>query len=161
MKQTRSFVLCLAILGVGLPAAADTKSIHGAACQEAQLFTGSSVHYGAVSGIYVQGAGAYVVCPLIRDRINSTTSMSSVVAEVYIPSGGFILCSLYSQTEDSGSGNYVDVDSQERYTAGNGQMSFSVDSSNGNEGSYGLFCDMSGDTEIRHIHTDENNGATD
>jgi hypothetical protein len=161
MKHGRNFAICLAILGVGLPAAADTKSVHGAVCQTAQLFTGASVNYEAVDGVSVSGGGAYVVCPLMRDRINSSTSMTSVVAEVFIPSGGGILCGLYSQTEDASAGDYVDVDSEERYTAGEGQMSFSVDSSNGNEGSYGLFCDMGDFTEIHHIHTNESDSATD
>ena len=161
MKQIRSFAICLAILGVGLPATADVKAIHGAVCQTDTLFTGASVKYNAVDGVYVSGGGAYVACPLIRDRINSSTSLTSVTAEVYIPSGGGMLCTLYSQTEDSGAGSYVDTDSEERYTAGEGQMSYAVSSSSGNEGSYGLFCDMSNGSAIRHIHINESNSATD
>jgi hypothetical protein len=158
LKKAGSLALCLGILGVAVPASGDTKSVHGAICQTDTLFNGGSVVRSAIDGVYVSGpsgAGAYVVCPLIRDRINSSTSMSAVVIEVYIPSGGGILCGLYSQSEDGSAGSYVDVDSEERYTTGQGQMSFSVTSSSGNEGTYGLFCDMSNGTKIHHIHTDE------
>jgi hypothetical protein len=155
MKKAGSFALCLGILGVAVPASGDTKSVHGAICQTDYLFTGASVKRSAIDGIYTEGGEAYVVCPLIRDRISSSSSMSAVVAEVYIPSGGFILCSLWSQDEDGSAGGYVDVDAVERNTAGQGQMSFNVSSSNGNEGTYGLFCDMSNGSKLHHIHTDE------
>jgi hypothetical protein len=160
MKPIRSVAFCLMILGVGIPAAADTKSVHGAVCQATQVFSGGSVTYGGDNGISVSG-GAYVVCPLMRDRINSSSSLSSAVAEVWISSSsGSILCNFYSQGEDSGAGSYVDVDTVERYTSGEGQMTFSVSSSNGNEGTYGMFCDISNAT-IRHIHTNESDSATD
>lgn len=161
MKYIGSLALGLAILGLGLPAAADVKSIHGGVCQAVQLFGSGTANPDAVNGFTVATDAAYVVCPLMRDRINSSSSLDSVVAEVYIPSSGYILCNFYSQTEDGSAGGYVDIDTVERYTSGEGQMTFSVTSSSGNEGSYGLFCDMSSGSQIHHFYINESDSATD
>jgi hypothetical protein len=159
MKQIRSIAFCLTIMGVGLPASADIKSVHGAVCQPEQFSWADNVSYGS-DGVRSVG-GTHVICPLMRDRINSSTSMSSVVAEVAIATGGSINCTLSSQTEDGAAGSTVDTDSVSSSTSGETQMTFSVDSSNGNEGTYSLFCDMSNDSLIHHIYTNEDNGASD
>ncbi len=156
MKKAGALGLGLAILGVVVPAAgSDTKSIHGAVCQPGSL---GSLSYNAYYGAAASGGEAYAICPLMRDRINSTTTLSSAVVEFFIPGGGFAYCSLYSQTED-GSYGYVDYDTQEANTSGAVQLSFHVDSTAGNEGTYGLFCDLSNGTYIAHIHTNESTGT--
>jgi hypothetical protein len=160
MKHVRTVALCLTILSVGLPAAADLKSIHGGVCQAVQVFGSGSVGPESIDGFVVNADGAYAVCPLMRDRVNSSSSLSSAVAEVYIPSGGYINCNFYSQTEDGSAGDYVDIDTVERSTVGEGQMTFSVSSSTGAEGSYGMFCDMGSGTQIHHIYLNET-GTTD
>jgi hypothetical protein len=161
MKPMQSFAVCLAILGVGVPAAADVKTVHGAVCQPQYFEPGASISYGEVGGVSASNGFIYVVCPLMRDRISSTTSLTSTATEVTIPSGGSVYCALYSQTEDSSAGSFVDFDSEERTTAGVGQINLSVDSSGGNEGAYGMFCSLSDDSILHHIHTNENNSATD
>jgi hypothetical protein len=162
MKPFRNFALCLAILGLSLPAAADQKSVHAAICQTQYLESGASLSYAESLGIVAVGGFVYVVCPLMRDRINSTTSLSSAAVEVYVPSGGEVYCALYSQGEDSGgAGTTVDFDSGNRTTAGEGQINLSVDSSNGNEGAYGLFCSLTEDSQIHHIQTNESDSASD
>jgi hypothetical protein len=160
MKQIRNVALCLTILSVGLPAAADLKSIHGGICRAVHVFGSGTAEAEAVDGFVVNSDGAYAVCPLLRDRVNSSTSLSSAVAEVYIPSGGYINCQFYAQTEDGSAGDYVDIDTVERTTVGEGQMSFAVTSSTGAEGSYGMFCDMGSGTQIHHIYLNES-GTTD
>jgi hypothetical protein len=140
---------------VAVPASADIKSLHGAVCQINHVFSGS-VTYSAEDGVTVSG-GAYLVCPIMRDRINSSTSLSEVVVEVDVFGGG-VLCTLSSQGEDGSAGSTVDTDSDEIYA--DGQLDFVVDSSSGNEGAYGLFCDTS-NASILHIHVNESNSATD
>jgi hypothetical protein len=159
MKKIGSFALCVAILSVGLPASGDTKSIHAAICKDGGGV--GSIGYSASEGITgTGGAQNFVTCPLIRDRVNSSTSLDSVVVEVYIPSGGSIECTLYSQDEDGNLGGVVDSDYQERSTQGIGQLTFNVASSSGNEGTYGLFCDLSNSVSVYHIYMNENT-ATD
>jgi hypothetical protein len=161
MKQIRNLAICLAIVGVGLPATADVKSIHGSVCQPYGGFDKSDLSYNAVTGV-VADTNVEVVCPLLRDRINSATSLSSVVVEVnnYTSSGNNFDCTLYAQTEDSG-GSYVDTDNQTTSTSGATQMTFNVTSTNGNEGTYGLLCEMGTFDTIHHIHINEDNSATD
>jgi hypothetical protein len=161
MRSVRNVAVCLAIMGVGLPATADVKSIHGAICQPTSVASGASVGYQEIYGVVAVGGNVQVVCPLMRDRMNSTSSLTSMTTEVYVPSGGGIDCTLYSQTEDGSAGYYVDVDSASRTTAGEGQITLYVDSSSGNEGAYGLYCSMSENSAIRHIYTSENDGASD
>jgi hypothetical protein len=161
MKQIRNVALCLAILGVGLPAAADVKAINGAVCQPAGSYDLTYLHYDAVRGV-VADATVQVACPLIRDRINSTTSLNSVVVEFfsYNASGDDIECSLYAHTEDYG-GSYVDFDSDSTNAFNGTQLTFNVSSTNGNEGTYGLHCELGIWDEINHIHINEDSGAAD
>jgi hypothetical protein len=161
MKQLHGVALCLAILGVGLPAAADVKAIHGAVCQPAEGYDLGDLHYNVVWGV-VGDANVNVVCPLVRDRINSSTSLNSVVAEVfnYTGSGNNFQCTLYAQVEDS-AGSYIDFDTESTSTSGFAQLTFGVTSTSGNEGTYGLECSMGVDDEIVHIHINEDSGASD
>jgi hypothetical protein len=161
MKQIRGFALCLAILSVGLPATADIKSFHGAMCQPIIPFNVENIYPNAIDGVVAVNGYGHVICPLMRDRINSSTSLNSVVAEVFIPTGGEVDCTIYSQTEDGSAGDFVDSYNDSSTTPGETQLSFSLDSSSGNEGTYALWCYMTQDSQIHHVHTSEDNGATD
>jgi hypothetical protein len=161
MKQIRNVAFCLAIVAVGAPAAADVKAINGAVCQPSQGFGQDDLHYDAVRGV-VADTTVQVACPLIRDRINSSTSLNSVVVEFlsYNVSGDDIECALYAHTEDYG-GSYIDYDSDSTNAYGGTQLTFNVTSTNGNEGTYGLWCELGIYDEINHIHINENSAAAD
>src|SRR5688500_17684485 len=102
MKQIRNVAICLAILGVGLPAAADTKAYNGAFCKPSGIANPANFYYDAVIGVRAL-ANTEAACPLIRDRINSTTSLTSTVVEFfnYTASGSHPNCALYAQVEDT------------------------------------------------------------
>jgi hypothetical protein len=161
MKQIRNVALCLSILGVGMPAAADIKAINGAVCQPSQGFSDADLHYDAVRGVVAETT-VQVACPLIRDRINSTTSLNSVTVEYqsYNVSGDDIECALYAHNEDP-AGSYVDFDTASTNGSGGVQLSFSVASSSGNEGTYGLWCELGIFDEINHIQINEDSAAGD
>jgi hypothetical protein len=158
-KKLGSLVVCVALLSVVLPAAGDEASMHAAVCQHVGG-PGSGVSYGW-NGVEANGE-IYVVCPVGRDRGDSSSSLNSAIVEVYIPSGGFAYCQFYSQGEDGSAGTYVDIDTVYGSTAGESQLTFnSVTSSGGDEGAYSMFCDLSDGTIIHHIRTNESDSADD
>jgi hypothetical protein len=161
MKPAQCFALCLTILGVGLPAAADEKSVAAAICQPQYIPSGASISYTDMGGVAAVGGSIYVVCPLMRDRMNWGTHETQMYTELTIPSGGSVYCALYSQNEDGLAANVVDVDTENRTTAGLGSIGLSVNPSNGNEGAYGLFCSLSAGSILYHISTNENNNGTE
>jgi hypothetical protein len=163
MKKIRNVAICLAILGVGAPAAADGKAYNGAFCQPGWLFDHSDIDHDAVSGVTALTDGMEIVCPLMRDRVNSTTSLTQTVVEFfnYTASGSHIGCNLYAQVEDT-AGSYTDFESASTTTSGLAQLVFSgLNSTNGNEGTYGLQCSMGVNDQIKHIYMNESNAATD
>jgi hypothetical protein len=164
MKLIRNVAVCLAILGVGLPAAADVKAIHGAVCQPSgPFFDLSNVDHSAVFGAIAQTDNVDVACPLVRDRINSSTSLSSAAVEFFNSTASTTnpSCLLFAQVEDT-SGSYIDFESASTTTTGFTQLNFTgLTTTNGNEGSYGLQCTMGLSDQLYHINLNENNAATD
>jgi hypothetical protein len=160
MKPVQCFALCLTILGVGLPAAADEKSIAAAICQPQYIPAGASISYTDMGGVAAANGSIYVVCPLMRDRMN-WASTTQTYTELTIPSGGSVYCALYSQNEDGLAASTVDVDTVNRTTAGLGSIGLSVTTSSGNEGAYGMYCSLSSGSELYHIYTNENNNGTE
>jgi hypothetical protein len=162
MKQVRSVALCLAILGVGVPAAADVKAYNGAFCQPSGFSSPSNLYYDAVFGVRAL-ANTEVACPLIRDRINSTTSLTTTIIELFntTTSGDHPSCTIYAQVEDT-AGSYTDFETGSTTTSGHAQITLSgLTSTNGNEGTYGLQCWLGTNDDLKHVHMNENNAATD
>jgi hypothetical protein len=163
MKKIRNLAICLAILGVGAPAAADVKAYNGAFCQPGAFFDYSHIDHDAVFGVTALTNGMEVVCPLIRDRINSATSLTQTIVEFfnYTASGDHPSCSLFAQVEDT-AGSYTDFESASTTTSGHAQLIFSgLTSISGNESTYGLQCTLGVNDQIKHINMNESNSATD
>lgn len=170
MVRTRFYGMTLAgsIALAASTVSADYKAYHGAVCQS---YTGSSAMATAYSyeGATASSSDAddvgMVTCPLVRDRINSASSLTAVYVEARNqannPGLSEFICQLNSQTEDIG-GSSVDYHTLYTATTGNVQLGpFSVETSNGNEGSYSVDCYMTPGDKVYHILVNESNSAAD
>jgi hypothetical protein len=104
----------------------------------------------------------WMVCPLIRDRVESSTSLSDVVVEGYDNDSGTISCTLYSQHEDNGVVGELDWDTQTSSTLGRMQLEFNdIDMSSDNEGSLSIECYLTMGSSIYHVYVNEDTSAAE
>lgn len=171
-KVAGGVALLAALMAAVVDARADVKAYHGSVCRQA---TGPSNYvaygqYGISSVLDDPWVGIGVWCPVTRDRINSSSSLTEIAIEGWNEANpntnNSLICTLYNQEEDLSSGSqtaitYVDFDTQSTTTVGNFNMSFSAAASNGNEGAMAVTCGLSFHDRIYHLHVNESNGATD
>jgi hypothetical protein len=163
----RGVLVVGAVIGWALSASGDTKAYHGAICRNAVQLGSGFDHQAWDNGFFnTDSSSVFAVCPLIRDRVSATNTLTSVVVEGFNridhfdPGASDFTCTLVSQNEDA-LGSTLDT---HRLTAPLGQGfkqlgPFSVDSSSGNEGSYALRCALDKDEGIYHVYVSENNGV--
>jgi hypothetical protein len=154
MKFRMGLVLAMCAVP-GLAVAGDRKAFHGALCQTAN---GEDVSRGAHGFYALEDLNA--VCPLTRDRLQSSSSLGTVYVEFKL-FGRAVDCTLRSQREDGNGGTQEDWDSDQATGVTFAQLSFDVDVSSGNEGKYALECFMTAETNLLHILTDESTGAAE
>jgi hypothetical protein len=156
MKASAWHALALVlVMTPGSAHATDTKSFHGAACVGSTVDDLVALEFGVDGVVNVaQSATAIVVCPLIRDHINSSSQIDSVAIEAYNASGSFS-CYLWTQAEDIG-GGVLSWDYKTTSSTGNVQLSnFTVETTPGNEGSYSVTCDLGPSDRLYHIYLSE------
>lgn len=153
--RTITCSILLACLCVASPSIADKKAFSGSFCKGARASAGVVWNANLTQ--------TSVTCPLIRDRVNSATSLNSATLEGWkqSASAGATTCTLWSQTEDETSGAAVDAETIEQTSAGNFQQTFHITSSDGAEGGYALTCTLQPDDEIYHIQLDETSAASE
>jgi hypothetical protein len=151
--------------------AADIKAFHGAFCQIDGFSIDEPSAFYDVEGITLLGATvndvAVVSCPLIRDRIGATTTLTNVAIEghnIKNTAGdgatfATFACALSSQKEDT-DGTLLESFSKSTTTIGNVAFSgMTVDSttgsSGGNEGTYVVDCVLNDQETVFHVHLNE------
>jgi hypothetical protein len=164
-NKTAFVALGLCFLTYTTASLADWKVYNGAGCIKNDQPGDGSIARGAVNGIYADGGSfANVVCPIVRDRINSSTSLTDVYVEFSNLRGGDnfpVRCFLWTQTEDGNSGSFVDWDYDESTVQGRVQLYLSADTSSDNEGAAALDCTIWEDDHLYHYLVGESNSATD
>jgi hypothetical protein len=159
----------LSVVAVTNDVSADSKAFHGAFCQiDGFSETVPSGFYDG-EGFMMLGSSStdvgVVTCPLIRDRIGSSTSLANVYVEgrnvVNTVADPAFTCVLNSQQEDT-KGTVLDSHTLSKTTIGNVQLGgFTVDSTSGNEGAYSLDCLTHHQEQVYHVLLNENDAATD
>jgi hypothetical protein len=148
----------LALSTIAVVSAANVKAFHGATCLKSNIGTGGTV-YPSVDGAVSSGSDNDVVCPLVRDRINATNNLTTTAVELYKTSSSATWCWLYTQKEDGG-GFVHDYASGTVTGTGFQQINFSgVGTSNGNEGSYSVKCQLVDGDTVLHVYIYEDNGV--
>ena len=143
-----------ALCVVGNAAAADYKAYHGGKCQYSHTRFAFGLERSSISGVYANADDVVVTCPLVRDRMQSATSLAWVEVEGYSSGNDDYACVLDSQTEDGESGSWIDFDSFQVTVAGRVDEKLEVASTSGatsgNEGTYALGCVLPQGSSLYH-----------